>query len=63
MTDLAAPAGLGKERKESQALLPSLQDAAPSVELGMNLLLLGLWEAALSSPRISIFISMLPERH
>lgn len=53
-TDLA-----GKEGKESKALLPSLQDAAPSVELSMNLLLL----APPSSPRTSIFISMLPEKH
>lgn len=48
MTDWAAPTGLhsflGKEMKETSALLPSLQDAAieaaPSVELVINLLLL-----------------------
>lgn len=54
--------------KETIALLPSLQDAAieaaPSVELVINLLLLlRLWKAPLFPPSTSIFIYMLPKKH
>lgn len=59
--DLPAPTQLPWEREETKALLPGRMQ--PLSGAGYEPAVLGLWEAPLSSPRTSIFISMLPEKH